>query len=47
MVRRIVFTESSSKLGGQALQLLQQMAALRKRGMLNPSNPPLWHSHST
>lgn len=33
MTRRILFSESSPNLGGQELQLLQQMVALRARGL--------------
>lgn len=33
LVRRILFSESSPNLGGQELQLLQQMTALRARGV--------------
>ncbi len=33
MTRRVLFSESSPNLGGQELQLLQQMAGLRERGI--------------
>lgn len=33
MIQRLLFSESSANLGGQELQLLQQMAALRERGI--------------
>lgn len=33
MIRRILFSESSPNLGGQELQALQQMVALRERGV--------------
>lgn len=33
MIQRLIFSESSSNLGGQELQLLQQMRALRQRGI--------------
>lgn len=33
MIQRLIFSESSPNLGGQELQLLQQMSALRERGI--------------
>lgn len=33
MIQRLLFSENSPNLGGQELQLLQQMAALRERGI--------------
>jgi glycosyltransferase involved in cell wall biosynthesis len=33
LIQRLIFSESSSNLGGQELQLLQQMRALRQRGI--------------